>query len=501
MASTFLKELTQFNIGSAFKSLLSQSGSFSPNFVPSPIPIDPATRTTPNGEDGWMFESWGNGWSYFKYESYASCVDAYRRCPPVSAIINRKAQAFVNGKTFILDKDGKESTSSYANDIRKLLANPNPLQTQIQFEAQGYIFEQLFGFNIILKVTPFGYNMPKYMWNVPASWIDWDRTAESFGVNGGVAISILWIKFNGKSIPFKIEDLIIVRDFTPSFDEITFPASKICGMAQVISNIIGALESRGMLINYRGALGILTQDPGRGQFAPVAMSAKQKEELQEDFRRYGLRRGQWSMLLTTASLKYQQMGYPTRELMLIEEVQEDSKSLCDGLNFPPHLLGLIDPSFNNQTLANKALYQDSIIPDANNYYSYYNALFQSEKNGINIIKDYTHIPSLQEDQESLGRARSYLSMALDLEWKNGWLTLNRVLELLGEDTIDGGDIYYNEWLSKNPNNAVVQVAAPPAKILQVLQGRNPNGQWNNGLTAIWDSITPGGTNLNGNGKH
>jgi len=237
------------------------------------------------------------------------------------------------------------------------------------------------------------------------------------------------------------------------------------------------------------------------------MKPKEKEELQADFRRYGLRRRQWSMLLTTAALKYQQMGYPTKDLMLIEEVQESSKSLCDGLNFPPHLLGLIDPTFNNQNTALKSLYQDSIIPDANNYYDYWNRLFDAPAKGLKIVKDYSLLPVLQEDKESQARARGLLSASLNLEWKNGWLTLNRVLELLGEDTINGGDIYYNDWIDQNPNATLInasQAGAEPAKILQVMQGRNnDSGRWVRGVNAFWNSMTPAGYDLskNGNGKH
>ncbi len=510
MARSFFKNLSLEKIGSGFKSLLTSSPtSLNPNINPGPIYIDPTSHTTPGHEDGWFFEYAGAASTYFRYTDYQSCVNAYIQCPPVAAIVNRKAQAFINGKTFILDKNGKEATSADAVRIRDMMRNPNPLQTQNQFEAQLYMFVDLFGFSIILPVKPFGVEDVRSLWNIPPSWIDWDATNERFNINGGVYLKEIVVKFNGVNTILQLADLVIVRGFTPSFDRITFPASKIISMVQVISNVIGALESRGTLINHRGAIGILSQDPGKGAYSPIALTTTQKDELQKDFRRYGLKRGQWQVILTTASLKWQQMGYPTKDLLLMEEVQESTKSICDGFNYPPHLLGLIDPTFNNQTAAEKGLYQNSIIPDADNIYSYWNKFFDTEALGLNIVKDYAHIAALQEDRESLARARNYLSMALDMEWKNGWIKLNRVLELLDEDTIGTeGDIYYNEWLANNQASALV--GAPPAiaggaggnapKMLQMMQGRDADGQFSAGVTAFWNSLFPNGQNLNGNGK-
>ena len=40
---------------------------------------------------------------HFNYSWHQSAIDAYQKCAPVSAIINKKAQAFINGKLEILN--------------------------------------------------------------------------------------------------------------------------------------------------------------------------------------------------------------------------------------------------------------------------------------------------------------------------------------------------------------------------------------------------------------
>lgn len=433
-----LKEFGKGLMGRAFKDIL---GADDETFYPYPIPIDPSTHHTPDGQDGWAFQMQGSSFSYFKYENFTSAVKAYEKCPPISAIINRKAQAFTNGKVWVLNSAGKEAQSPQATRLRNLLKKPNPLQSWKQFEAQGYIYQQLFGFNIILPILPFGFDDKTYtssMWNIPASWIDIKATEENFTRNGGVSLSSIVVNFNGTKITLNLKDLIIIRDNFPSFTTLTFPGSRIGALEMPINNIIGAFESRNVLINYRGALGILSSDPGKGQFAAIPMDDTQKRDLQRDFRRYGLRNKQWQVILTTASLKWQQMGYPTKDLLLMEEVQESTKSCCDGLNFPPHLLGLIDPTFNNQREAMKAMYQDGIMPDAESWYEQLTNWFQLDLYNLRIDKDFSHLPVLQEDKGQLATARKTLNEALKLEFDQGLITLDEWLVELGKDPLPNG---------------------------------------------------------------
>lgn len=490
--SNFSKNLFKLNISGAAKSLFN---------TPPPIPIDPSTYTTPDGQSGWFFTMSGGNFEYYKYTSYASSVDAYIRCPPIPAIINRKAQCFTNGKTWVLEEsDNSVSTKKQADQIRNLLDNPNPLQSWRDFEAQMYIFIQLFGFAIILPIKPAGFTNrldTTSMWNIPASWINYNLTIERFNANGGIALTEIIVTYNGVTFPLQLKDLIIIRDFVPSFHQntaVTFPGSKILPLAHPINNIIGAYESRNVLINYRGALGILSGDPVGGQYTPIPLTKAEKEELHKDFRRYGLRSKQFQVIMTSAQVKWQQMGYATKDLMLMEEVQESTKECCSGLNFPPFILGLADTTYNNMDAAEKGLYQNATIPDADNIYGQLTKWFGLKEFGICLYKDYTHISVLQENKESMSRSMLFLTQALDLQWKNDWITLNMVLEAIGEEPIPTGNVYYSQLLgSINANNPDL------AKMLVTIQSRQSNGQFSS-LTGHYNGISPAGINYNENGK-
>jgi len=414
------------------------------------FPIDPKTY-----RDGAFFELAGGDYWYYKWENYNSAVEAYRRCPPVPAIINRKAQAFINGKTWVLNSAGKEAkTSEDAKKITRLMKHPNALQSQKQFEAQGYIYQQLFGFNIILPIKPVGFNDnidASSLWNIPASWIDINATQEQFKKSGGVGLQAITFTFNGVRTEIPIKDLIIIRDFSPSFDTITFPGSKLTPLALPINNIIGAYESRNTLINYRGALGILTNDPGaNNQYAPIGLTKDEKEGLQKDFARYGLRNKQWKVIITSATLRWQQMGYSTKDLMLMEEVQESTKDICRGLNFPPFILGLADTTYNNMSAAEKGLYQNSTIPDAHSYYEQLTTAFGLEERNLTLDKDFSEVPVMQEDKKTLADARKSMNDAMKIEWDNGLCTLDEWRLRNGDDPLpDGrGKLYKPEYMQQ-----------------------------------------------------
>lgn len=414
--------------------------------------IDPQNYTTPNGST-FMFDSVNGDYRYFKYSGYKSFVDAYQKCPPVAAIINRKSQAFTNGRTFVLNSKGKTAEGSEAAKVKKLLSKPNAIQNWKQFEAQMYIYMHVFGFAIILPIVPFGFEgfiNAKSLWNIPANWIDIPATQENFTRNGGVALTEIVVTFNGTKVVLKLSELIIIRDITVSFDTLTFPNSRLHSQDLPINNIIGAFESRNVLINFRGALGILSQDPGKGQYASVAITDPEKQALQKDFKKYGLRSKQFQVILTTASLKWQSMGYPTKDLMLMEEVEESTIAICNALNFPPFIIGLADTTYNNMTEALKGLYQDSIISDAENIYEQLTSAFDLERLNITITKDYCHLPILQKDQLAAAQARKALNDALKIEWETDQLTLDEWRVKNSEEPLPNGrgKLYRSEYMKK-----------------------------------------------------
>lgn len=448
--------------------------------------IDPTTYTTPDA-GSWFFELLNGNPGYFKHTGLGSCADAYRRCAPVAAIINRKAQTYINGTTYVYNLKGKakdkEATSEPAIRLQNLFKRPNPLQSGKQFEAQGYIYWNLFGFNIVLCMKPVGFDRTytSSMWNIPASWLNITETKRLWYLSGEPNIRQIVLDYNGVRTTLNIDDLFIMKDNQPSFETAIFPASKLEPLALVINNIIGAYESRNVLINYRGALGLLTQDQGTGQYAPIAMDTPEKEQLQKDFKRYGLTKHQWQVIITSASMKWQQMGYATKDLMLFEEVEDGIARLCDGIGYPDFLISSrTKTTFDNVQQGMKMLYQDFTIPDACSIYEQWEQWFGVADFSLGIEKNFEHIPVLQEDRQKMAAARLTMNQAMQMEWDTNQLTLNEWRTKNGEDPLTdelGGNLTkreYNEQFGQAPPDGGATGQAQGSE-----EGQNQSTQSNN----------------------
>jgi len=387
----------------------------------------------------------------------------------------KKAQAFINGKTFVLNSRGKEASGINAEKVRKLLNRPNPLQTRRAFEAQAYMYQQLFGFTMILPVKPAGFKDnidATSLWNIPPYMLDIEETKKLFYQSDSRSIiKQIFLTYKGQRTYLNAEDVYFIKDFTPSMDSLFLPASRVQPLAMAINNIIGAYESRNVLINYRGALGLLSSDPGSGQYGGLPLSPDDKEALQKDFLRYGLKRQQWKIIITSASMKWQQMGYPTKDLMLFEEVESSTMAICDMFGYPYRLLSAEkSASYNDVKEFDKQLYQDAVIPEAENFYEQWNELFNLSEYNLSVEKDFSHIPILQDDAGATATARYNLNRALEMELRYDLITFNRWRELNGEEPVTGGDVYFSEWVKDHPD----PYARYAGSAAPIDAGQNPN---------------------------
>lgn len=396
----------------------------------------------------------GNGIDYrFAYNGHSSALKAYGTCPPLTAVINRKAQCYINGTTEVLNTQGNDSNSTDAKRLKILLSRPNPLQTWRQFEAQQYIYIQLFGFCITLPIMPAGFeNMgPIFatsLWNIPPYMVDVQETQKLFYQTDLTGI-IEYIRLNYKGITtnLPLKNLFIFRDFIPGINSMVFPDSRVKALEMPINNIIGAYLSRNELINYAGAQGLLSPD-AEDTSGTIPLKEEEKLRLQEDAKRqYGIQRGQWRYIIAPTRIKWQPIGKPTKDLMLFEEISDDIMRICDSYNYPSPLLNSEKgPNVSNTAQYQAQIYTDGIIPESIDYYEQWHAYFQLDRYNLKIVKNYNHIPVLQENKKEQGQAALYLTQALMLLWAQDLITANEILDELEMDKKPGWDIYRSDFL-------------------------------------------------------
>lgn len=431
----------------------------------------PTTRTISStgyrgGKEMWFFNADGKGHDVLISDSiHTSSLIGYQVCSPLTAVINRKAQAYLNGRTWILNKQGKakgkEATGEIAAKLRKLLRRPNPLQSWKEFEAQNYIYQQLFGFCIVLPIKPVGFGNidATALWNIPPNIIEVEETEKLFYNDADNIIKKIVVKWGNQRGEINPKDIFIFKDFTPSFRSAVFPESRVWSLRQSIANIIGAYRSRGRLIRFRGAQGIISPD-AKDAGGPVKLQDDDKQQIQDDYLRYGLMDDQWSLIISSASLKWSQIGMPTKDLMLFEEIDDDVMRICDSYNYPYRLLS----SEKSNSLGGsdikefkKLLYQDATIPEAESMYEQWNEFFSLEEVNLVLDKDFSKVAALQADEKQSAEARKVRNEGLMIEFNMNMLTLNQWLEKNGEDPltkregidIEIGNMYYYELVTAN----------------------------------------------------
>lgn len=446
------KQLLQLNLGNAISTLTTKSGL-------TTIPVQPARYRNGN----FFFGVFGND-KAFVWGNYNSSLRAYRECPVVSSIINRKAQAYTNGCMYVMNGDKKESKTPVAKQIRKLMNNPNPLQTDKQFRAQRKVYEQIYGWSAMLVFKPVGFEDDRStwtLWNLPPWMIQVkDNTTTAFYQSGFKPFEEVRFNYLGRStvlpndsVFFFKENQISTGTFMGAVSEENnsqyLPDSKLFYLKENISTLTDTLRSRGTLTRERGPLWIISNDgTDSGDTGQFPIDKKVKKKMDQDFRRYGLMGGQDKAIITDAKIKLQTAGFDAQQLRLLENEVQDAKFIADGLNFPPYLLGLVDAKFDNQDIAERNMYSNAIIPDAESEAQQWTELFGLSETDLYVVFDYNHVPALQKNMKEQGQGRLAMNQALLIEWENNLLTWNRWQELIGEDTVVGMDLYYSDMIAK-----------------------------------------------------
>lgn len=418
------------------------------------------------------------------YDVFFSCnglndvVKAYEQCPPIFSIVNRQAYAYISGKTWVLKaSNGKVATTEKAQKVAKLLARPNMLQNAKQFKAQLAIYLRLFSYCVVIagkRPVGYGWEDSEQMWIIPPYMCEIEYNKESYFYSKESHIKKIVIRYGNEVTTItNMENVFIYKDITPGTGNVFTPTGAIKILQQNINNLIGIYNSKGTIINYRGALGILT--PELDPNGALSASPEEKAELQNDLMQYGIKSGQWKFIVANSAMKWQSMGAKASELMLSEYAQDDVMVCCDALIYPYKLLsnqqsGSLAGSEMNDW--KKEHHESFVAPFAEMIDEQLSQMFNLEEEGLLIQTTYSHISFLQADRLKGAQARAAMNNALLVEFQNNMLTLNRWLELNDEDPWKGeggfGDMYYYQlveagWVFGGSGGMKLELTDPNAE--------------------------------------
>ena len=174
------------------------------------------------------------------------------------------------------------------------------------------------------------------------------------------------------------------------------PVSRIDTLKYPLSNIRAQYHKRNVLLENIGAIGILSaQQNDLGGSIP--MTPEEKTTIQRDW----YKRQKDELIITEAQVNWQPMSFPTKDLMLFEELSADKLTIIDTYGMNANIFSSDKGStFDNVRESIKMVYQDTIIPETQAMYDALMHQFGLDKEGYYLTADFSHLPILQDDEQS-----------------------------------------------------------------------------------------------------
>jgi len=171
-----------------------------------------------------------------------------------------------------------------------------------------------------------------------------------------------------------------------------------------------------------------------------------KRKLNEHGKRYDVK-------VINEKINYEQLALTPQEMDFLDSIKNKAIEICNGLDYPPYLLGLDGATFNNQAEAKMALYEESAIPKAEEFYRLLSD-FYSRKLGMSIefklrLKDVVALaPRFKDMREGVRE-----------DWKADLVNFNEARMSIGYEEVLGaeGEDYFSDRkappMSFNPPEA------------------------------------------------
>lgn len=345
----------------------------------------------------------GNTWFYpTRFDSF-QLIDyykAYASIPEVNAVINIKARAFSN-----MQIQGRA-------DVVKLFNEPNWYQSGLEFIHQAKLQREVFGNEFIYVLKPVGMASVKAMYVLPSEKVKVKASDK------------LFFTVTEPQVEYLYDDLKL-----PKEQVIHFTSERIAGdvvgisplhsLTVSINNLRLAYESRGVILRYRGALGILTNKAKDGIGNPFPIDPKERERIQEEYRKYGLNSDQFQIIITDQPLEWQQMTVEPDRLGLFEETKEALNKILDKYGVPADLMTRQQGStYENQRQAERGFYIRTIIPEANEWIKGLNTYFDSD-----LVATFDHLSIFQDDLKIRNEMLNSRVNALSRLFQEGVITI------------------------------------------------------------------------------
>lgn len=318
----------------------------------------------------------------------------YIEIPELRTVINRKAKMISSGIPKLYNDKGEIVENHW---VLNLIKNPNPTQcwdeviysTAVNdaLYSTAFLYAPKRSFGIVNLILP----LASHKMQINTS----GRTLKQMDKGG--LIKDYTYNFSDES-PQKLDFEEIIMLQTTDGLNLLNPVSIIDSLKFPLSNIRAQYNKRNVLLENMGAIGILSAKKSDiGGALPV--TPEEKKQIQSDW----YNRSKDEVIITESELDWHPMSYPTKDLMLFEELTADKLALIDAFGLNYYVFSNEKGStFSNVRDGIRMAYTDTIIPESDKIYDNLTEQLGLDKEGLRLKAHFDHLPVLQSDvaQES-----------------------------------------------------------------------------------------------------
>lgn len=309
--------------------------------------------------------------------------------PELRAVINKRASMMASNKP-CLYKNDEEVESHWLLDLIK---KPNAIQSWSDVVYTMSVQDALYS-NTFCYAPTRVLNIRNLFVPLPANKIRMNLSGKKLKqMDANDLIESFIFRYDDETTE-RIEWNDMVYLTTDDGMNLVKPTSRIETLKYPLSNIKASYHKRNVLLENIGAIGILSaQQNDMGGAIP--MTPEEKNEIRRDW----YNRQKDELIITEANVNWQPMSYPTKDLMLFEELTEDKLAIIDAFGLNYNLFSSTSgATFSNVKDSIRMVYTDTIIPETQSMYDSIIKQFGLDAEGYRLDAEFDHLPILQHDE-------------------------------------------------------------------------------------------------------
>lgn len=318
--------------------------------------------------------------------------DAWRlfiEIPELRSVIDKRASMMASNIPCLYDMNGDKVESHWILDLFK---DPNAMQSWSDVVYSLSVQDALYS-NAFAYCPKRSFDIRNLIVPLPANKIEIQLSGKKLqAMDSEDMITKFCFEYDDDSKE-NIDWMDMLYLTTDDGMNLVKPISRIDSLKYPLSNIKAQYHKRNVLLENIGSIGILTTSQN-DMGGAIPMTPEEKRQIQQDW----FKRSKDELIITESNVDWKPMSYPTRDLMLFEELTADKMAIIDTYGLNANLFSSErGATFTNVRDSIRLVYTDTIIPETQSMYD--SMIKQWGLSDEYYLKaEFHHLPALQEDE-------------------------------------------------------------------------------------------------------